>query len=1127
MTGKQDVQNTSFDAHNYVVEPFDIRQLTFSFILGHSAELLDTGINGFYDLEPEQILLNQATFQYTSGNHGLISTGVKIENGCLTVSCSCNLPKRKLCPHQVRTLLNIINRKELLIFFDAELRLETFKTAAKDYGLQEEKSLEQHFTLEYHLKNFKVKPKRKELLAVNEQTTAGLKQKLFGSRTNAGDLFSETTKQVLVLGKHKYYNQLSIELYEAQTTQSGAIKNPLRLSDPFDLIWKTEQQDELKFFTAITKFKTSFNETRSESDLQGLKALAKNPLNLDVYIHDNERSPNVTSTSLTYTRLRIIKTDIRLTVDLKDGFYTISGVLMLNDKALDLALLAIRFNYFVQVGDALYLADSLELLRVLEFFKQNNNTILVHESKYEEFRQNILKDLEQNIRITYSYLKQATKKQLQETGFNYAPERIIYLSEAGNYVEVTPVIKYGEVEIPVLSRRQIYATDHKGNAFLVQRDEQEELQFTSLLLRQHPDFYEQLNHSCFHLHKQQFLNEEWFLNAFEDWRNLGITVLGFNTLKNNKINPYKVSIHIHVKSGINWFDTEIDARFGKQKVKMKALHKSIRNKSKFVQLDDGTMGILPAEWINKFTDYFNAGEVVDETLRTSKINFSDIIALYDKHMLSEEVSKHLTYFTHQIAHFEEIEKAEVPVALETTLREYQQQGLNWLNFLDGFGFGACLADDMGLGKTVQVIAFILSQRNKGHKNTNLIVVPTSLIFNWQAEIARFAPSVKVLTIYGTDRTKNTMRFDEYEVILTSYGTLQSDIRYLKDYHFNYVVLDESQAIKNPDSLRYKTVCLLQSRNKIVLTGTPVENNTYDLYGQLSFACPGLLGSRQHFKELYADPIDQFKDSKRAIELQRKINPFVLRRTKEQVAPELPDKTEMVIYCEMGEEQRKIYRSTEEEIRRYIESKDAEELPESSMFVLQGITRLRQICNSPQLLKDDVFYGDASSKIEVLMEEIANKAPHHKILVFSQFVGMLDLIRKQLEVRNISYEYLTGQTRNRSSKVESFQNNKEVRVFLISLKAGGTGLNLTEADYVYLVDPWWNPAVENQAIDRSYRIGQKKNVVAVRLICPDTVEDKMMKLQQTKKELASDLVKTDASVFKSLSKDDLLGLFGGG
>ncbi|MES2691582.1 MAG: DEAD/DEAH box helicase, partial [Bacteroidota bacterium] len=675
----------------------------------------------------------------------------------------------------------------------------------------------------------------------------------------------------------------------------------------------------------------------------------------------------------------------------------------------------------------------------------------------------------------------------------------------------------GEVEIPVLSRRQIYSSDHKGNAFLVQRDEQEELQFTSLLLRQHPDFYEQLNHSCFHLHKQQFLNEAWFLNAFEDWRNQGITILGFNTLKNNKINPYKVSITIQVKSGINWFDTEIDARFGKQKVKLKALHKSIRNKSKFVQLDDGTTGILPAEWIGKFAAYFSAGEVVDETIRTPKINFSDIVALYDKHMLSEEVSNELSYFNNKIARFDTIEKIPVPVELKTTLREYQQQGLNWLSFLDGFGFGACLADDMGLGKTVQVIAFILSQRHKNHPNTNLVVVPTSLIFNWQAEIAKFAPSIKVLTIYGAGRIKNTRRFDEYEIILTSYGTLQSDIRYLKDYAFNYIVLDESQAIKNPDSLRYKTVCLLRSRNKIVLTGTPVENNTYDLYGQLSFACPGLFGSRQQFKELYAVPIDQFKDSKRAAELQQKINPFVLRRTKEQVAQELPDKTEMVIYCEMGEEQRKVYRSTEEEIRRYIESRDTEELPESSMFVLQGITRLRQICNSPQLLKDDVFYGDASSKIEVLMEEIANKAPHHKILIFSQFVGMLDLIRKQLDTKDISYEYLTGQTRNRSSKVESFQNNNEVRVFLISLKAGGTGLNLTEADYVYLVDPWWNPAVENQAIDRSYRIGQKKNVVAVRLICPDTIEDKMMKLQQTKKELASDLIKTDASVFKSLSK----------
>ena len=351
----------------------------------------------------------------------------------------------------------------------------------------------------------------------------------------------------------------------------------------------------------------------------------------------------------------------------------------------------------------------------------------------------------------------------------------------------------------------------------------------------------------------------------------------------------------------------------------------------------------------------------------------------------------------------------------------------------------------------------------------------------------------------------------------------ADIHLFKTYHFNYIFLDESQAIKNPDSQRYKTACMLRSNNKIVLTGTPIENNSFDLYGQFSFACPGLLGNKQYFKDLYSTPIDKFADSKRAIELQKKIHPFILRRTKKQVATELPDKTEMVIYCEMGTEQRSVYDAYEKEFRNYLLHKPEEDLPRDTMNVLQGLTKLRQICDSPALLKGNTFYGKASSKIEVLIEQIESKRHQHKILVFSQFVSMLELIKKELVIKNIPFEWLTGETKNRGETVNAFQNEESARVFLISLKAGGTGLNLTEADYVYLVDPWWNPAVENQAIDRTYRIGQKKNVVAVRLICPGTIEEKIMKLQASKSDVASDLVKTDKTVLKNISKKELLAL----
>jgi SNF2 family DNA or RNA helicase len=406
-----------------------------------------------------------------------------------------------------------------------------------------------------------------------------------------------------------------------------------------------------------------------------------------------------------------------------------------------------------------------------------------------------------------------------------------------------------------------------------------------------------------------------------------------------------------------------------------------------------------------------------------------------------------------------------------------------------------------------------------------VVVPTSLVFNWQAEVEKYAPSLKVLKLHGASRSIDIAEFDSYEIILTTYGTLLNDVRWLKKYRFNCIILDESQAIKNPDSQRYKAACLLQSRNKILMTGTPIENHTFDLYGQLSFACPGLLGTKQYFREHYSTPIDKFKNKKRAQELQQKTGPFILGRTKEQVAKELPEKTEVVIYCQMGAEQRKVYDAYAQQYRDYLQHKKDDDIAKHSMHILKGLTKLRQICNATALLSDEPAYGYASAKIEVLMEQVESKAPDHKILIFSQFVSMLELIKAAFEKRKIAYQYLTGQTKDRAGQVEAFQTNEDVRVFLISLKAGGTGLNLIEADYVYLVDPWWNPAVENQAIDRSHRIGQDKTVVAVRLIAPDTIEEKIRTLQESKKILADELVGDGNALLKSFSKAELLDLFG--
>jgi len=1108
-------------ATDYLIENMNVSTLGYSEIINHSSFFIDKTKRSFYDIAPLIIEIDSGLFTHPAVTIEFPDVSVVQTENAILVSCPCDAPKKKLCEHGVQVLYNIIDRQELRIFFDVSLRNEKIRRAARDFGLENIKTPDEHFSIEYSNKSILIKPKVKELIALTTATTQRFKESLLKQR--AIPIGKAEEEIIIVFYKNKYYDQSSIELFEAGISKEGKVKNPLKAVDAIDLVWKTENIDEVKFYAAVSRFRDNPGAGKTESVVESLKIIVQNPLNYKVFYHNPKANEQVAANSLVAAQLRLLDIDLIIHVDLKNSFYEISGELVVDQKSHELKTLQLRYDYFVLINNTLYLVTNKDFLNVIDFFRNNNQKLIIHENKFEAFQQNILDKLEEYITIKYSYIKPATYTQLEEQGFNTGTEKIIYLSDHDNFVGIMPVVRYGNVEIPVFSRKLVKDVDQNGNVFTVERNEELETRFTSLLLQQHGDFNEQLNKGdSFYLHKGKFLDENWFHRAFDEWKNEGILILGFNEIKNNRLNENKAIVSVSVNSGIDWFNASIKVEFGKQQASLKQLHKSIRNKSKYVQLDDGTVGILPDEWLKKFAAYFQTGDILNELIRIPKINFSTINSLFEKEQIGKDAINELNTFKKAFSNFNKIENIAVPEGLNATLRHYQQDGLNWLNFLDDFNFGGCLADDMGLGKTIQVIAFILSQRQKRTHNTNLVVVPASLIFNWQAEVEKFAPSIRIFTNYGNQKLKEKELFDNYEIILTTYGTLISDISLLKEYRFNYIFLDESQAIKNPESQRYKAARLLQSRNKIALTGTPVENNTFDLFGQLSFACPGLLGNKQYFRDLYSIPIDKFKDTKRAVELQKIINPFILRRTKKQVAKELPEKTEMVIYCEMGAEQRNIYDNYEKDLREYIERKKEEDLPKSSMHVLTGLTKLRQICNSPELLNEGLPAGN-SAKIEVLIKQIENKSPQHKILVFSQFVTMLDLIKKELELKQIPFEYLTGQTRDRASSVNAFQNNKNVRVFLISLKAGGTGLNLTEADYVYIIDPWWNPAVENQAIDRSHRIGQSKHVIAVRLICPNTVEEKIMKLQLSKKQLADELVKTDVSVFKSLAKTDLLNL----
>ncbi len=1115
----------------FIIDDFNFRQLDRVWIIRYSAVQADPGSAGYFQLLPEQIEIGYASFLIHDQSSMPVSISLRINTKQLIISCSCPGHKNLLCVHQSRVLMNVLEQNYLRIFFDWETRIKKLQHIATGYGLENEKDLEAYFRIKLDGKELQISPVLEYLLPVTAERNSQLKALLVpanGRNLPKHLLSAPHKKNILVFRQHKYYSHFQAELMAAAFTMQDKPKNPLESISAIDFIWTAEAPAEVKFYTALSRFQQRYDQPDFALELNSLKALFLNPAKLKVYLHDPKVSENMTAATLVPVNLQKDKMEIELQVDLKDSFYTISASINIAHKRFDLLMLPVTLNYFILHHKNLYLIDQPELLNLIHFFKKHHNHILIHESRYESFYQDVLAGLEQRIQINYTYIKKATVKQLksEQTSQDRTQsdrELLIYLTDSENYVLLNPVIRYNDTEIPVLSRKQILTQDRNGKVFRINRDEEAELRFLTLISRQHLHFEDQLQQDAFYLHKKHFLDETWFLETFRIWQENGITILGFQDLKGNKLNPNQAKIDIEIISGLDWFDTKLELSYGNQRVPLKQLHRAIRNKSKFVILGDGTHGLLPQQWLARLNELFQLSTLNDEKLSLPKTSFTSIPEWFDANMLSDQVKMELTEMNRQLADFNKIESIGTPSGLNAVLRSYQQQGLNWLNFLGTFNFGGILADDMGLGKTLQVIAYILSSRAKTKGHPSLVVVPATLIFNWQAEIKRFAPELATYTLYGTDRAKDTDRFQHADIVLTSYGTLLRDIGWLKNSVFEHIFLDESQQIKNPESLIYKAVILLKGRNRICMTGTPIENNTYDLYGQLSFACPGLLGSKQHFREQYASPVDQFNDTKKAAELRKKISPFILRRTKKEVATELPEKTEMVIYCEMDESQWKAYDACKNEYKDYLNHVKSNDLAGHTIHILKGLTQLRQICNSPALLKDNLLHGNSSAKINVLMEEIQNHSPQHKILVFSQFVGMLDLIRKELKSKNINHEYLTGQSANRQKSVSNFQENDDVRVFLISLKAGGTGLNLTKADYVYLVDPWWNPAVENQAIDRSYRIGQEKHVVAVRLICPDTIEEKIMLLQQRKKNLFSDIIHTDSSLFNTMTKKDLLEL----
>lgn len=578
------------------------------------------------------------------------------------------------------------------------------------------------------------------------------------------------------------------------------------------------------------------------------------------------------------------------------------------------------------------------------------------------------------------------------------------------------------------------------------------------------------------------------------------------------------SLEIKVNESIDWFDIHAVVRFGDFEISFNELRKLINKKSKEIKLPNGEIAVIPEAWLTDYAELFAFMEDDGDgqNLKLRKHHLSLIEDLRNGQLAQVTMDRKLQ----KLQGFEEVEDYDLPKEFKGELRPYQKAGYNWMRFLAEYSFGGCLADDMGLGKTVQTLALLQSQKSEGAIQTSLLIMPTSLIYNWQIEAAKFTPNLKVLIYAGSQRDKDPAQFSQYDLVITSYGITRIDINILKSFYFNYVILDESQAIKNPSALIAKSVGKLKSRHRLILTGTPLENSTMDLWSQLSFVNPGLLGTEKYFKNEFQLPIEKKQDVEKTRKLNVIIKPFILRRQKSQVAKDLPEKIESIKYSEMSPEQSEKY----EEVKSFYRNKildtiETDGIKKSQMLLLQGLTQLRQIANHPKMVEEE-FVGD-SGKLEDIRYMVESALSEgHKILIFSQFVKHLTIVRKYLEEEGLSYAYLDGSTKDRQGQVNDFQNNKDIKLFLISLRAGGLGLNLTAADYVFLLDPWWNPAIEEQAVDRAHRIGQKKTVFTYKFITRDTVEEKILALQKNKLRLASDLISTEESFIKKLTSEDI-------
>lgn len=1002
-------------------------------------------------------------------------------------ACSCpdyNNHPGYFCKHLVATLLAIKDYEYVdpKIQSAKEVTKRLFSSLAT--SLEDSATQELNCEITYNLETFYRFENRSYL-----ELKIGL-DKLYVVKNIKKFLEALKNKEEIVFGKFFTFNPFRHKLKSEDN----------KVIDLLQEIYAVEQYDNLSF------------REKSESLFSGKKVYLPDPFIERLFSYMQDRTLNINIDDYSYQDVPIVKENLPLYFELKKEE---SNLKVASDAILDFNLLTENGSYVFYRGK-IYQPSREQIKNMLPFyrsFKESyQNSLVIFPEDKERFISEVVPYLERagQVEITPSLADEIIKLPLKA---------FLYLDMEDNILWGNVKFHYGERVINPFAPENQFEEER-----ILVRDVEKEKRILSLLGE--ANFY--LNNNKIYLE-----NEEDIFNFFTEFlpllqKDLDIyyskRLYSFSPVS---MPSFSGKLSLNNETGMLDFSFAVE---GVEREELYEVFKAYREKKRYYRLSTGAFLALENEEVSDMDKILN---ILDFT----KADFLQEIKQLPKHQalffdqLLEE--KQLQFMkrnrafrelTQSVREPEELEFS-IPTHLESLLRDYQKVGYKWLKNLAHYGFGGILADEMGLGKTLQVITYILAERENS-KEPVLVVAPTSLLYNWQLEVEKFAPTLKTLLIVGNkqERKKLFEEMENFDLIITSYPLLQRDVEEYLNYHFSYCILDEAQYIKNPHSQRAKAVKMLRANNYLALTGTPIENSLLELWSIFEFIMPGYLPPYQVFIKKYLNPIEKEGNTEKIQDLARLVRPFVLRRVKEDVLKELPAKIENKMISELTREQKKIYLAYRERISKEIDEEIKEKgLAKSRIKILAGLTRLRQICCHPGLFIEN--YLGESGKLEQLKEvlqEIISSG--HRVLIFSQFTSMLAIIKKMLKKENYTYFYIDGSVKaeERMKRVTAF-NEGERDIFLISLKAGGTGLNLTGADIVIHFDPWWNPAVEDQASDRAHRLGQKKVVQVLKFIARGTIEEKIYELQQKKKELIDKVIEPGETMLSSLSEKEIYEL----